>query len=84
MNCAEPANTASDISAPCQAASGPPPTSVPKITPNGAAPIIIGIVSRAPSSHSLSGRRGGDAGVLFKKRSSMSGRIAGRWRAGLY
>src|SRR5579864_5679640 len=52
MNCAEPANTASDINWPCQRWSGPEVTSVPKITPKGAAPIIIGMVSRAPATNS--------------------------------
>src|SRR6516225_8857795 len=54
MNCAEPAKTVSDISWPCQGCSGPEVTSVPKMTPKGAAPTIIGIVSRAPLASSLS------------------------------
>ena len=42
MNCAEPAKTASDINWPCHRLSGLAVTSVPKMTPNGAAPTIIG------------------------------------------
>ncbi|CAL8473342.1 protein of unknown function [Caballeronia sp. S22] len=66
MNCAEPANTASDINWPCQSVSGLAVTSVPKITPKGAAPIIIGMVSRAPAANSRNAAPEGCAGVAFK------------------
>ncbi len=50
MNWLEPANTPSDISWPCQPARWAGATRVPKIRPNGAAPTIIGRVSRAPAA----------------------------------
>src|SRR6266702_1819664 len=53
MNCAEPANTTSDINWPCHRCSGPDATSVPKMTPKGAAPTIIGMMSRAPAVNSF-------------------------------
>ena len=59
MNCAEPAKTASDINWPCQRLSGLAVTSVPKMTPKGAAPTIIGMVSRAPAANSLKVLPGG-------------------------
>ena len=55
MNCAEPANTNSDM--PMTAAGESPAFSAttPKITPNGIAPTIIGTVSRAPASSAARG-----------------------------
>ena len=55
MNWLEPANTVADMSCPCQRAIGPAATRAPKMMPNGAAPTIIGTVSRAPAARLESG-----------------------------
>src|SRR3546814_6834329 len=49
MNWLDPANTDRDMNCPCHAASRLTVTSEPKMTPNGAAPTSMGMVSRAPA-----------------------------------
>jgi hypothetical protein len=50
MNCDEPANTSADSASVAHAGMPLAIASVPKMTPNGAAPTSIGSESRAPAS----------------------------------
>src|SRR5690606_25659889 len=52
MNCAEPANTSSDMPMVCHADSPAPTASVPKMMPKGMAPTISGRISRQPCKNS--------------------------------
>jgi hypothetical protein len=49
MNWLEPANTATDSAKVAHTGMPLPTAKVPKITPKGAAPTIMGMVSRAPA-----------------------------------
>ena len=52
MNCADPANTKSDIPTVCHGVSPALTARLPKMMPNGMAPISIGSMSRMPCRNS--------------------------------
>ncbi|MNW10057.1 hypothetical protein D3C71_2071940 [compost metagenome] len=52
MNCAEPANTSSDMPRVCQGLRPAAPARLPKMMPKGMAPSSIGSMSRAPWANS--------------------------------
>ena len=52
MNCADPANTKSDIPTVCHGVSPALTARLPKMMPNGMAPISMGSMSRIPCRNS--------------------------------